>query len=145
MDGIIGNVDELSKSLNGYVNRMIHIRSLSSPEVHGITNAEVYSTLLLENFKNIGTLAEKNRDMIREIIDPILNSRDPLDQEVIDLIESLNDQLLNATDVENIDLPLASLLTDRLLQDADEKGDIDYRISMLDKEMENSYLLINMI
>ncbi len=62
--------------------------------------------------------------MISGVIDPILNSKDPLDQDVIDRIESLNDQLLNATEVENINLPLASLLTDRLLQDAEEKGDL---------------------
>lgn len=144
MDFIINDVDELSKSFDGYVDRMIRIRSLSSPEIHGIKNAEAYSTLLLDNFSYIGTLAEKNRELISKTIDPILNSRTPLDPEVIGLIEKLNDQLLNATEGENIDLPLASLLTDRLLLDAEGKGDIDYLISMLDKVIESSYLLVNM-
>ena len=138
------DIEEFTYNLKGYVDRMIKIRSLSSPEVLGISNAEAYSAVLLENFKNIGVMAEKNRELISDIINPILSSVDPLDPKVIKAVEKLNEELLDASEVEMIDLPLATLLTDRLLQDADMKEDIDYRIKMLDKEIENSYLMIMM-
>ena len=138
------DIDKLKTDLKGYVDRMIRIRSLSSPELQGITSAEAYSSVLMENFKSIGVLAEKNRELISEMIDPILHSREPLDQDLIAAIENLNEELLDASEVENIDLPLASLLTDRLLKDTDVKEDLNYRIQVLDKEIENSYLLINM-
>ena len=137
-------MNEFSESLKGYVDRMICIRSLSSPEIRGISNPEVYSSLLRQNFKVIGELAAENRDMISGLIDPILESQEALDPEVIRMIGELNEELLNAAEVENIDLPLAALLTGRLLKDADGKEDTDYRIAMLDKELENSYLLVNM-
>ena len=134
----------LTDRLKEYVSRTIQIQTLSSPDLQGITNAEAYSYVLLENFKNIGALAEKNRVVISDIIEPVLNSREPLDQESVAAIQKLNENLLDASEIENIDLTLVSLLTDRLLQDADMKGDIDYRISILDKVIENSYMLINM-
>ena len=129
------DIEEFTYNLKGYVERMIQIRSLSSPEVLGISNAEAYSAVLLENFKNIGVMAEKNRELINDIINQILSSGEPLDPKVIKAVEKLNEELLDASEVEMIDLPLATLLTDRLLQDADMKEDIDYRIKMLDKEI----------
>ncbi len=136
--------EALADSLKEYVERMIHVRFLSSPELNGITSAEAYSSVLRDNFQNIGTLAENNRELISSVIDPILNSDKPLDRNMIQAIEDLNEQLLDASEVENIDLPLASLLTNRLLADAYQKNDIDYRIGVLDKVIENSYLLTNM-
>ena len=133
----------LNSSLKEYVDRMIRIRYLSSPDLHGVPNAEAYSEVLLENFRNIGGLAQQNRKLISEIIDPILNVPEPLDADTIAAVEKLNERLLNASALDNIDLPLVSLLTDRLLLDAEMKGDHDYRIRILDKVIENSYHLIN--
>ena len=134
----------LSTRLKGYVDRMVRIRFLSSPEIQDIPNAEAYSAVLADNFRAIGHLAGKNRDLISDLIAPILSSHEPLEPDVIHAVEKLNQDLLDATALDNIDLPLVSLLTDRLLQDAELKKDHDYRIRMLDKVIENSYHLINM-
>ena len=73
----------LNSSLKEYVDRMIRIRYLSSPDLHGVPNAEAYSEVLLENFRNIGGLAQQNRKLISDIIDPILNVPEPLDADTI--------------------------------------------------------------
>ena len=138
------DINEIISSLRGYVDRMKQIRSLSSPDLQGITNAEAYSSVLRENFNNIGQLAQENKDLISEVLDPILNSKEALDPELLSAIERLNEELLDASDDENIDLTLSSMLTDRLLKDTDATEDLDYRIGLLDKEIENSNLLINM-
>ena len=143
MNRIDMDTGALNSRLKDYVDRMVRIRSLSSPDLHGIPNAEAYSEVLTENFRTIGRLAEKNRDLIGGMIEPILSSRDPLNQETIEAVEKLNQDLLDATALDNIDLPLVSLLTDRLLLDAAIKEDHDYRIRILDKVIENSYHLIN--
>ena len=123
---------------------MIRIRVLSSPGLSELTTADSYSTVLRDNFKTIGELAEENRKLIREFIDPLLSSEEPLDEEVIDAVCSFNEELLDAVETESIDLPIASLISDRLSFDAGKKNDRDYLITVLDKEIENSYLLLNM-
>ncbi len=134
----------LPERLQGYVDRMIRIRLLSSPGLSEFTTADSYSTVLRENFKTIGELAEENRKLIREFLDPFFSSRDPLDEDVIDAVCSFNEELLDAVETESIDLPIASLISDRLSFDAGNKDDLDYLITILDKEIENSYLLLNM-
>ena len=135
--------DKLTDRLKEYVDRTVRIQTLSSPDLQGISNAEAYSSVLLDNFRSIGMLAEKNRTVINEIIEPVLNSHALLDQKSVEAIRKLNENLLDASEIENIDVSLVSMLTDRLLLDADMKGNTDYRISILDKVIENSYMLIN--
>lgn len=144
MNTRIAAQEAISKELKKYVKRMIKARFLSSPDLHGIANAKEYSTLLRDNFRTIGVLAEQNRELISKIIDPILNSDVLLDEETIKLIEKLNEELLDASEVENIDLPLAALLTERLLEDTHRKDDIEYRIAVLDKVIEINYMMLNM-
>jgi HD-GYP domain-containing protein (c-di-GMP phosphodiesterase class II) len=136
--------DYITNQLNEYVARMIQIRHLSSPEIFGIEQSTDYASLLLKNFQQIGVLAEQNRRVIQEIIDPILQSGDLLDSETIEVIRTLCDNLINTKDIQNLDLPLVYLLTERLLTDALAKDDMDYRIDMLDREIENCYFFINM-
>ncbi len=52
-----------------------------------------------------------------------------MDAATITMITDLCDNLLNATEVENIDLPLVSLLTDRLLEGALSKEDLEYLLT----------------
>lgn len=52
--------------------------------------------MLFDNFKNIGLLAEENRQLISEFIEPILNSAEPLNDGLIDAIKDLNEKLLDA-------------------------------------------------
>ena len=136
--------EQLRTGLRQYADRMRQIRFLSSPGLEGLKTAEAYSYVLRENFKNIGKLAEENRSFINDTLTPLLSSLEPLDDETVEAIKIINEELLNATDVESIDLPIASLLADRLSEDAERKDEQDYMIEMLDKEIETSYLLINM-
>ncbi len=78
------------------------------------------------------------------MLDPLLESAKPLDDDTVRVIQDTNDDLLNAEELESIDLPIASLLTDRLYDDACAKDDQEYQIQMLDKQIEINYLLVNM-
>ncbi len=123
---------------------MMNIRSLSSPGISELTNADTYSSVLKGNFKKIGELAEENRRLMSEFIEPFLTSDDSLSGDMIDAVRAFDEALLNAAETESIDVPVASLLSERLYSDAEKKDDLDYLISILDKEIENSYLLLNM-
>lgn len=136
--------EQFRTGLRQYADRMRQIRVLSSPGLEDLKTAEAYSYVRRENFKNIGVLAEENRSFINDTLTPLLSSVEPLDEETVEAIKVINEELLNAVDVESIDLPIASLLADRLTEDAERKDEQDYIIEMLDKEIETSYLLVNM-
>ena len=136
--------EHLKEDLCGYVNRLEQIRKLSSPGLEGLSTASAYSYVLRENFKRIGKLAEENRAFINDVLNPFLESGEKLDEETVETILQANDDLLNAMEAETIDLPIASMLTDRLYEDSEKKNEQDYHIMMLDKEIETAYLLFNM-
>ena len=136
-------------SFKEYAKRIYDIRRLSSPVISNDDTADNYSTRLQNNFKKIGELAEINRRMLDDLLYPLINSEDKLDNDVVDDLNELADILLTIADdddeCENLDLTVSSLIMDRLLADADRKGDITNRIRRMDSEATTCYSMINMI
>ena len=125
-----------------YIHRLEKIRSLSSPSLEGIADASVYSDLLRDNFTRIGRLAAENREFLDTVLFPIIRNRcDLTEQERRDL-ETMGDELVSAVDVENLDLPIVSLISDRLLEDADDHGSVAETIRRLDMRMDTCYALM---
>ncbi len=118
-----------------YIERMTEIRVLSSPEMKDVDGADGYSRRLRENFQRIGHLAGKNREMLDQVIFPLTESADLLTEEEITLIREFNDSLVNYMAVENLDSAIMSLLSDRLMQDAERKGDEGYLIQELHEQV----------
>lgn len=138
------SVSDGEQQFTDYVQRMKRIRHLSSPTLDELNTADAYSDLLFANFKQIGTLAGENRALISTIVAPLLESTEVLSEQHISDIASLHEQLLDATEAESFDLPMAQQISDRLMQDAERKHDESYLITQMDKEIENNYLLQNM-
>lgn len=118
-----------------YVEHMTEIRVLSSPEMKDVDGADGYSRRLRENFQRIGHLAGENRQMLDQIIFPLTESADLLTEEEIALIREFNDSLVNYMAVENLDSAIMSLLSDRLMQDAERKRDEEYLIQELHEQV----------
>lgn len=118
-----------------YVSRMSDIRLLSSPQLDGIRNADEYSVRLRENFKKIGELATENRKTLDDYIFPLTESNEVLSDAMVDEISEFNENLVSHMLVENLDSAIMSLLSDRLMRDAEEKGDTTYLISRLKEQV----------
>ena len=120
---------------DGYVERMIRIRELSTPQIEKIATADAYCAILSDNFRRIGELAAMNRQVISETIDPILQSEELLPTQLISQIRTLNENLMDAITHENIDLSMMTMLSGRLKKDALKKSDDAYLIRQLDEEI----------
>ena len=131
-----------AKRLYGYSRRMSRIRMLSTMQIDSIPTAEAYRTALSENFRSIGELAEGNREVVDELIRPMLENEEELSEKTIQTIRSLNDSLLDIWTHDNVDLPMMSLLSERLMKDAMKKDDDDYLVRQLDEEINACTTLI---
>ena len=56
---------DIGKGTREYIERMTEIRTLSTPSLEGIEDADAYGRVLRENFVRIGKLAGKNRELLR--------------------------------------------------------------------------------
>lgn len=117
--------------LDQYVSRMTDIRTLSTPELKKLDSAGEYSERLRENFRQIGLLAQENRKILDQFIFPFAESEEPLTEDMIDMIRTFNDDLVDYQTVENLDSAIRSLLSDRLMRDAEQKGETAYLIRQL--------------
>ena len=127
-----------------YIARLEKIRRLSSPSLEGIDDARLYSDLLRENFIRIGSLSIENRAFLDAKLFPLLYSGEHLTRAQADDLIALSEALLSATSVENLDLPIVSLISDRLLKDA-EPRDAAATIRRLDMRMDACYALMLML
>lgn len=123
------------EALDEYIRRMTEIRALSTPELTELDGADQYSARLKQNFRKIGLLARENRELLDDVIFPLTESSALLSTEEIALIRDFNDSLLNYMAVENLDSAIMSLLSERLMRDAEEKGDPDYLIQELHEQV----------
>lgn len=135
---------EIDHSNEGYITRLEKIRRLSSPSLEGIDDAKLYSDLLRKNFIRIGNLSTENRAFLDTELFPILFSSGNLTEAQTDELIALSEALLSPTNVENLDLPIVSLISDRLLKDAAPQDDAT-TIRRLDMRMDACYALMLML
>ena len=127
-----------------YVDRMSEIRRLSTPSLNEIEVADDYRERLRDNFVRIGELADLNRKFLDAVFYPIIKSEDLLGSESVGEMEEFGEQLVSAETGESLDLPIMSLLAERLFKDAEKKGDMSDRIRQADSLMVTCYELMNM-
>ena len=133
----------LSDQLNRYVKHMEETRKLSSPNLDTL-DAASYSAVLQSNFLHIGQLAEDNRKVLSEVIYPFVDSHGELLPEEAEALITFCNDLINASEVESLDAPIVSLVTDRLLRDATARNDVDYALRELDTQVVAYYALMGM-
>ncbi len=117
--------EALKQELDDFVHRIIKTRILSSPKIGGVGTGDGYSRLLRQQFKEIGTIARQNRDMMNTMLGPILTSKKLLPDETVTVLREFCSFLLNPWPEEELDLSLLFFISDRLLKDAVAKKDDD--------------------
>ena len=133
------------ESFQNYVSRMDEIHRLSSLDLDRMGGgADVYTEELRDNFQRIGALAMENRRMLDQILYPVLDSSEPLTKDQVREFQQLGSALLNAHGLENLDLPVLALLTQRLVKDAEGTDQTTYLLRELDTQLSVYYALLNM-
>lgn len=127
-----------------YIQRTAKIRALSSPSLSDMDSAEDYATKLRENFVMIGELAALNRALLDAELYPVIESDEPLGEKAVREIKSFGESLADARSAESLDLPIMLALSERLLSEADESGDILRIIRQMDARIGTLYGLMNM-
>lgn len=135
---------DIGKGTREYIERMTEIRTLSTPSLEGIEDADAYGRVLRENFVRIGKLAGKNRELLENDLYPLLNFDGVLTKEETEAMNSFSEELLDAEELENMDLPITAMVAERLLQNARTKGDFSELIRQMDTQMSILYALTNM-
>ena len=131
------------KEYEEYISRMEEIRRLSSPLLDDISDADEYSVLLRENFTRIGQLAALNRQFLDSVLFPLIES-ESLDEDLTENLMDFTDQMICAENMENIDLPMGSIVSGRLLEEANKKGDLIEKLAVYDILIGILYELMNM-
>ncbi len=134
----------MQDSYREYVERMSEIRRLSTPTLNEIEDADKYRERLRDNFVRIGELAGKNREFLDACLYPLIKSEEELSSENVDDMEEFGDELISPETGESLDLPIMSLLSERLFKDAENKGDMGALIRQADVQMSTCYELMNM-
>ncbi|MBO6112694.1 MAG: HD domain-containing protein [Lachnospiraceae bacterium] len=142
------DIKTIKEEFADYAQRMSVIRTLSSPNINKFDDADTYSERLKCNFQKIGELAAINREMLDKELYPLLESEGCLDEEAALEMEKLADLLLNVAgddeDFENLDLPIAALIADRLLRESGQDSDITKKIKRMDEQLIVCYSMMNM-
>ncbi|MBP3868864.1 MAG: HD domain-containing protein [Solobacterium sp.] len=125
-----------------YVKRMTQVRYLSTPSLDGIPDADGYSERLRDNFITIGKLAAENRAFLQEMFFPMMKEERLLTATQVDELISFGDNLIDADNAENLDLPIMSLLAEKLYDDARRKNDISRLVQRLDAKLDTLYALM---
>ena len=139
--------DKLREQFMDYVERMRKVRLLSTPSLEDVSVAEDYSSLLLSNFKEIGYYAGKNREMLDEILFPLLHEDRPLTKEETEKLNDLNWMLANGALATEIDLHLSELISDFLFREEEKllptqkrnRDDIEEWIRLLERRVDILY------
>ena len=107
--------DVLKERLDEYISNTRQIRILSYPDPSRLDGAAEYSRTLRANFIKIGEIAQINRAILSDVIEPLLSSEQTLSPETIDELNRFSSSLLDASSVESLDIPLSYHVSDRLI------------------------------
>ena len=134
----------MSDDFQKYIDRTAKIRFLSTPSLSDIENADEYAVKLRENFQIIGKLAKENREFLDSFFYPFLKKSENLNEEEINQLTSFGDFLVNPEAAESLDLPIVSLISDRLVSQASADGNLYKEIKEKDVQIGVIYELMNM-
>ncbi|MCR5503200.1 MAG: HD domain-containing protein [Lachnospiraceae bacterium] len=141
--------DMSAEEFQKYTERMLEIRMLSSPDIRSFDDADSYSERLTNNFRRIGELAAENRKMLKQKLYPQLESDENPDEQLREDLYDFADTLVTVAgetnDYENLDLPIAAMVSDKLMERAEESGDISELIRQMDEHIAIYYSLSNTI
>ena len=131
------------ESIKKYIQNMEQISVLSSPNFESDVNVDDYTKILHENFVMIGKLASENREILDTYVFPTLNAEE-LTLESKEILREAFLSLLDGYTMENVDIPLAVMISDRLLEEAlKHSADTEQLIQALDDNVLANYNMMN--
>lgn len=126
-------------ALQRYIELTGWIRELSAPGVGSILSADDYRSMLMRNFMRIGELSRVNTDILDNDFYPLMDAGRTITHAELSRLHRFSDALINAYNLEYVDLPLLYLQAERILRDAEkafgaaEKPDPAPLIAALDR------------
>ncbi|HCI73233.1 MAG TPA: hypothetical protein DHV42_01665 [Lachnospiraceae bacterium] len=134
----------LRERLDEYIRNTSQIRELSNPDPAKLDSAGAYSKVLRDNFLLIGQIAQKNRAILSEVLEPLLCSKDPLPEEIVSALNQFSESLLDASSVNSLDIPLSYIVSVRLFEDAMQGDDPGRKLRQSDYLISSCYSMINL-
>ena len=135
--------DSLEK-LKEYIERTKEVLELSSPLLEGIEDAERYRIHLQKSFQKIGELAQLNNDILDRYLFPLVSEDHVASDEDVEVLKEFSDLLNDPTNMIIFDHPLVYVPAKKLLQVAEESGDLKAQIVALDNLIIASYMMLNL-
>lgn len=126
-----------------YIELTSWIRELSTPQISVTDSAETYRKNLLGAFRRIGELARVNEQILRESFYPLMDPERDLSDDDIERMREFCQALMDPTSMENLDLPMIYLQSERLLADAEKKGDERVILLALDNMVMAAYTMFS--
>lgn len=134
----------LKEAVKKFVEYSLWIRELSAPQLKDVESADAYREKLIRSFMRIGDIAKLNEEAVSSCLMPVLESRRLLSEEEVDALLYLKEQLLDAYRMDNLDIPVLHLVTQRLYADAERKHDVSGMIRAMDDYVMACYALFTM-
>ena len=136
--------EERIASFKEYIDQTKRILELSSPQLDEIRNAEDYRVHLLHSFQEIGELGAKNIRILEECFFPLVAKDAVLTDEDVMSLRTFCSLLADTTSMENLDLPLIYMQAEKILEHAEQSGDLHALIVALDNMIIAAYMMVNL-
>ena len=127
-----------------YLELSSRIRILSAPDIGNVKNPDDYRNTLVENFTEIGHLADEIKELLDNNVYPLLENDAPLSPDQIDLLTGFTKTLVNNTTMDHLDPMLCYRIATRLLSDAEQKNDVGLIIRALDHVVDSAYVMMRL-
>lgn len=137
------NIQIFEKEIKEYVDLITKIRVLSAVLIDDETDAEHYSQKLRADYKEIGMLGERCREILSNTIYPVLNQKEPVEKEYLNLLQNFCEMLLEPASGEELDLSLLFEVSDKLVKEFKETSDVGGYVRQLHIHINVCYANVN--
>ena len=139
IDDILYAKNNSIRLVKDYINITNEIRTLSSPLISDIKDAEEYKKVLMANFTYIAELRKEKIGIMKNYILPLIYNEKPLRKEETALLSDFSRALLDAYSMENIELPVRYHICKKTLDDAKLEGTLRDIIVAQDAMVETTF------
>lgn len=124
--------EELREKLSKYLEQSSIIRKLSAPSIQEIDNADEYRKVLSDNKKTIASLRQVNNVILKQDFLPLIEGTEPLLDYEVRILKEFFEEIQDVISLEFQDIGLLWRISERLLEDAKKKDDLDYLAEQID-------------
>ena len=128
-----------------YIQNTRLIRTLSRPDPGKLDSESAYSEILRANFIRIGEIAQENRAILSDVLEPLLKADRLPPGDVLEELNLFSENLLNASSIQSLDIPLSHMISTRLFELSLKEDDPEKILLQADFAITSSYAMINLI